>query len=91
MRLVIGKLYQFIDRSYNDYFYLVTDSDYGNNRHYQVNEDNVLLLRESFMLLDVGKPCKIVGRKIWIKVLSGKGLFGWFRANPEWLEEVVNE
>ena len=91
MILVIGKLYQFIDRSYNDYFYLVTDYDYGNNRHYQVNEDNVLLLRESFMLLDIGKPCKIYKTRIWMKVLSSQGFFGWFRANPEWLGEVVNE
>jgi hypothetical protein len=43
------------------------------------------------MLLDIGKPCKIYKRKIWIKVLSGKGFFGWFRVNPEWLDEVVNE
>ena len=43
------------------------------------------------MLLDVGKPCKIVGRKIWIKVLSGKGLFGWFRIEPDWLEELTDE
>ena len=76
MNLVIGKLYQFIDRSYNDFFYLVTDSDHGYNRLYQIDKDNILLLSDSFMLLDVGKPCKIVGRKIWIKVLSGKGLFG---------------
>jgi hypothetical protein len=91
MNLVIGKLYQFIDRSYNDFFYLVTDSDHGYNRLYQIDKDNILLLSDSFMLLDVGKPCKIVGRKIWIKVLSGKGLFGWFRIEPDWLEELTDE
>lgn len=91
MNLVIGKLYQFIDRSYNDFFYLVTDSDYGYNRLYQIDKDNILLLSDSFMLLDIGKPCKIVGRKIWIKVLSGKGLFGWFRIEPDWLEELTDE
>jgi hypothetical protein len=87
----VGKLYQFIDRSYDDFFYLVTDSDYGNNRHYPINEDNVLLLRESFMLLDTGKYCKIYKRKIWINVLSSQGFFGWFRVTPEWLEEIVDE
>jgi hypothetical protein len=91
MNLVIGKLYQFIDRSYNDYFYLVTNSDHEYNRHYQIDKDNILLLRESFMLLDIGKPCKIYKTRIWMKVLSSQGFFGWFRANPEWLEEVVNE
>jgi len=91
MRLVIGKLYQFIDRSYHDFFYLVTNSDHEYNRHYQIDKDNILFLRESFMLLDIGKPCKIVRRKIWIKVLSGKGLFGWFRIEPAWLEELTDE
>ena len=91
MNLVIGKLYQFIDRSYNDFFYLVTDSDHGYNRLYQIDKDNILLLSDSFMLLDIGKPCMIVGRKIWIKVLSGKGLFGWFRIEPAWLEELTDE
>lgn len=91
MRLVIGKLYQFIDRSYHDFFYLVTNSDHEYNRHYQIDKDNILFLSDSFMLLDIGKPCMIVRRKIWIKVLSGKGLFGWFRIEPAWLEELTDE
>ena len=46
MNLVIGKLYQFIDRSYHDFFYLVTDSDHGYNRLYQIDKDNILLLSD---------------------------------------------
>lgn len=91
MNLVIGKLYQFIDRSYHDFFYLVTNSDHEYNRHCQIDNNNILFLSDSFMLLDIGKPCMFVGRKIWIKVLSGKGLFGWFRIEPAWLEELTDE
>lgn len=89
--MTIGKLYQFIDRTYNDFFYLVVDSGHGYNRYCQPDTDNVLLLSDSFMLLDIGKPCKIDRKKIWIKVLSCQGYFGWFRVVEGWVEELTNE
>jgi hypothetical protein len=92
MRLVIGKLYQFIDRTNDGFFYLLSDLDtLYTNMYYTPDKKNILLFSNSFILLEIVKPCKSDKRNRSIKVLSSQGSFGWFRINQDRLEELLDE
>lgn len=87
MKFIIGKLYRFIDRRYEDYFYLLDDQDNRSSK----NANNILSLKDGFILLDIGTGRRLYGESRWIKILSDKGLIGWFLCSPDMLEELMDE